>query len=148
MYKKILVATDGSKHSKKAGEHAIEISNLTGGDILVLNVIETSYLQTLPGDDLIEKLEEAMKKEGQKAVDDFTKQLEINKCDGACTTINLKTALKLGNPADVILKTIEKENIDLVVMGNSGKHGLDRFLLGSVAEKVLRSAPCPVLVVK
>ena len=40
------------------------------------------------------------------------------------------------------LKTIEKENIDLVVMGTSGKHGLDRFLLGSVTEKVVRSAKC------
>jgi nucleotide-binding universal stress UspA family protein len=52
-----------------------------------------------------------------------------------------------GSPADSILKTIESENVDLVVMGTSGKHGLDRFLLGSVTEKVVRSATCPVLAV-
>ncbi|MFU2191594.1 universal stress protein, partial [Methanobacterium sp. MZD130B] len=52
-----------------------------------------------------------------------------------------------GSPADSILKTIENENIDLVVMGTSGKHGLDRFLLGSVTEKVVRSSTCPVLAV-
>ena len=54
---------------------------------------------------------------------------------------------KEGSPADVVLKTIENEGIDLVVMGTSGKHGLDRFLLGSVTEKVVRSAKCPVLAV-
>ena len=52
-----------------------------------------------------------------------------------------------GSPADAILKTIDKEHIDLVVMGTSGKHGLDTFLLGSVTEKVVRSAKCPVLAV-
>ncbi|MDP3624805.1 MAG: universal stress protein, partial [Methanobacteriaceae archaeon] len=50
--------------------------------------------------------------------------------------------------SETILETIKEENIDLVIMGNSGKHGLDRFLLGSVAEKVLRSATCPVLIVR
>jgi nucleotide-binding universal stress UspA family protein len=62
---------------------------------------------------------------------------------------DLKVTLKTeeGSPADAILKTIEKENIDLVVMGTSGKHGLDRFLLGSVTEKVVRSAKIPVLAV-
>jgi nucleotide-binding universal stress UspA family protein len=62
---------------------------------------------------------------------------------------DLKVTLKTeeGSPADAILKTIEKEDIDLVVMGTSGKHGLDRFLLGSVTEKVVRSAKVPVLAV-
>ena len=72
----------------------------------------------------------------------------MNKCDGSCENITLKTELKVGNPSETILETIKEENIDLVIMGNSGKHGLDRFLLGSVAEKVLRSATCPVLVVR
>ncbi|MGZ7069610.1 MAG: universal stress protein, partial [Methanobacterium sp.] len=52
-----------------------------------------------------------------------------------------------GSPADIIVRKIKEENIDLVVMGTSGKHGLDRFLLGSVTENVVRSASCPVLVV-
>lgn len=148
MYKNILIATDGSKYAEKAGQHAIELAKMTNADITVLSVIETSYIQTLPDGDLIERMEDAMKKEGQDAVDNFAKQLEISQCEGQCTDITLKTKLKVGGPAETILETIEEDKIDLVVMGNSGKHGLDRFLLGSVAEKVLRSAPCPVLVVR
>jgi nucleotide-binding universal stress UspA family protein len=59
--------------------------------------------------------------------------------------LTLKT--EEGSPADVVLKTIKEEDIDLVVIGTSGKHGLDRFLLGSVAEKVVRSSTCPVMVI-
>ncbi|HSO26083.1 MAG TPA: universal stress protein, partial [Methanobacteriaceae archaeon] len=113
-----------------------------------LSVIENVYLQTITADDLIEKMEDAMKKEGQENLDNFVKQLEINQCQGTCKNINLKSELKIGNPAETILNTIEEENIDLLIVGNSGKHGLDRFLLGSVAEKVIRSAKCPVLVVR
>ena len=142
------MTTDGSKYAKKAGQHAIELANLIGADLTVLSVIEIAYIQTMTADDLIEKMEEAMRKEGQEAVDNFVKQLETSQCQGTCKNINLKTELKVGNPAETILKTIEEEHIDLVIMGNSGKHGLDRFLLGSVAEKVLRNATCPVLVVR
>ena len=52
-----------------------------------------------------------------------------------------------GSPARVILETIEEENIDLVVIGSSGKTGFDKFLMGSVAEKVVKSAKCSVLVI-
>ena len=54
---------------------------------------------------------------------------------------------KEGSPAEVILQTVEEEDIDLVVMGASGKHAVERFILGSVAEKVVRHAKCPVLTV-
>ncbi len=148
MYKSILIATDGSKYAQKAGQHAIELANLMSANITVLSVIENVYLQTITADDLIEKMENAMKKEGQENLDNFVKQLEINQCQGTCKNINLKSELKIGNPAETILNTIEEENIDLLIVGNSGKHGLNRFLLGSVAEKVVRSAKCPVLVVR
>ena len=52
---------------------------------------------------------------------------------------------KEGHPADEILKTIEEEGVDLVVMGTAGKTGINRFLLGSVAQNVVRSGSCPVL---
>ena len=61
--------------------------------------------------------------------------------------INATLLVKEGSPATTILKTIEDEDIDLVVMGTSGKHGLDKLLLGSVAEKVVRNAKCAVTVI-
>lgn len=53
-----------------------------------------------------------------------------------------------GEPVDVIVKTASEENVDLIVMGSHGRTGLDRTLMGSVAEGVLRRAPCPVMCVK
>ncbi|MDI6723908.1 MAG: universal stress protein [Methanobacterium sp.] len=55
--------------------------------------------------------------------------------------IKLTFVTKEGHPADAIIKTVEEQGADPVVMGTSGKHGLNRFLLGSVAENVVRSGP-------
>ena len=59
----------------------------------------------------------------------------------------IRTLVKEGSPARAILETIDEEDIDLVVMGSSGKSGIDRFLMGSVAEKVVKSAKCCVLLI-
>jgi nucleotide-binding universal stress UspA family protein len=77
----------------------------------------------------------------EELVEEFKKEKGLNK------DIKLIKEIKEGSPADIILKTVEDEGVDLIVMGTSGKHGLDRFLLGSVTEKVVRSANCPVLAV-
>ena len=74
-------------------------------------------------------------------------QIKLKKNEEFKTGVKLIKESKEGPPADVILKTVKEENIDLIVMGTSGKHGLDRFLLGSVTEKVVRSAKIPVLAV-
>jgi len=142
MYSKILLPTDGSKHANKAAEHAIWIARKSGAEIIALTVMETSSLVGLPADDLIVRLKEMLEEEASRSLEAVKKLVEES---GAGVKITLRT--DEGSPADAILRTIEKEEVDLVVMGTSGKHGLDRFLLGSVAEKVVRSAGCPVLVV-
>ncbi len=142
MYKKILLPTDGSKFAEKAAKHAIWIADSSGAEVIVLNVIETSTLVGLPAEDLIVRIKEILKEEGKKALENISNVLKESG-----RTVKLTPKTKEGSPADVILKTINEENIDLVVMGTSGKTGLDRFLLGSVAEKVVKSATCPVLVV-
>ncbi len=142
MYSKILLPTDGSKHANKAAEHAIWIARKSGAEIIALTVMETSSLVGLQADDLIVRLKEMLEEEASRSLEAVKKLVEES---GAGVKITLRT--DEGSPADAILRTIEKEGVDLVVMGTSGKHGLDRFLLGSVAEKVVRSAGCPVLVV-
>lgn len=149
MYKKILLPTDGSEHSAKAGEHAISIANAGLADLVVLSVVDAGYLDALTEQDLKDKLDKSLRKEGKEAVESFTAQLMESKCQGVCQqNVNLKTEIKEGNPADVILKTIEEDDIDLVVIGSSGKHALTKFVYGSVTDKVVRSAKCPVLVIK
>jgi nucleotide-binding universal stress UspA family protein len=145
MYKKILLPTDGSEYANKAAEHAIWIAHASGAEILVLNVIETSSLVGLPAEDLIVRIKEMLKEEGRIALQNIFEMAQKEKADDGDLKVTLKT--KEGSPGDIILKTIDEEGIDLVVMGTSGKHGLDRFLLGSVTEKVVRSSKCPVLAV-
>lgn len=148
MYHKILLPTDGSKYAEKAAEHAIWIASQSDAEIIVLNVMDTSSLVGLPAEDLTVRVTEILKEEAHKSldkVDDLVR--EFKKEEGLTKDIKLIKETKEGSPADVILKTVEDEGVDLIVMGTSGKHGLDRFLLGSVTEKVVRSANCPVLAV-
>ena len=83
----------------------------------------------------------------KRAVESFKKKLEESQCDGKCKNVNFTTLIKEGKPADVILKTIDKEGVDQVIMGKSGKHGLEKFLLGATTERVVRSANVPVNVI-
>jgi nucleotide-binding universal stress UspA family protein len=148
MYNKILLPTDGSKYAEKAAKHAIWIASQSNADIIALNVVDTSSLVGLPAEDLTVRVTEILKEEAHKSLKNIqTIVEEFEKEEGIKQEIKLIKESKEGSPADVILKTVDDEDIDLIVMGTSGKHGLDRFLLGSVTEKVVRSAKCPVLAV-
>lgn len=148
MYKKILLPTDGSKYANKAAEHAIWIASESCAELIVLNVVETSSLVGLPAEDLIVKITEMLKEEGKQAIEKIGEMAKTSAIEPKCgETLKVTSKTTEGSPAEAILKTIEEEDVDLVVMGTSGKHGLDRFLLGSVTEKVVRSAKCPVLAV-
>ena len=142
MYKKILLPTDGSEYANKAAEHALWIAKASGAEIIALSVTDTSSLIGLPLDDVIVRIKEMLQEEAAKSLENVA---EVMKKDDKDLKITLKT--EEGSPADVVLKTIKEEEIDLVGVGTSGKHGLDRFLLGSVAENVVRSSISPVLVV-
>ncbi len=148
MYKKILLPTDGSEYANKAAKHAIWLASISGAELVVLYVIETSSLVGLPAEDLIVRIKEMLKEEGHKSLNKISKIVEEGKIKDECHhEVKLNMITEEGSPADIIVKKIKEENIDLVVMGTSGKHGLDRFLLGSVTEHVVRSSPIPVLVV-
>jgi nucleotide-binding universal stress UspA family protein len=144
---KILVPTDGSKQAEAAGEYAIANSDITGADIIVLYVIDTDYLDALPQQDLRESLKKQLNKEGQDAVEAFKKKIEDAQCQGYCKNVNLIPIVKEGKPADVILKTIGEEGIDQVIMGKSGKHRIEKFIIGSTTDRVVRGAKVPVNVI-
>jgi len=147
MTKKILLPTDGSKNAERAGEYAISLADISGACIIVLHVIDANYLGALPQPDLRKSLHIELRADGQKAVEKFQKNLEESQCNGACKNIQFKTIIKEGKPADAILKTIEEENVDQVVMGKSGKHGLESAILGRTTDRVVREAKVPVNVI-
>lgn len=149
MYKKILLPTDGSKNSEKAISHALTIAEYEDAEIIILNVVDSVYLTGLPEEDLITKSEMILEEESKKVtsrVEDIIKELEEEKGSNA-KDIKLSTRTIEGNAADVILKISENEDIDLIVIASSGKHMLDRFLLGSVTEKTVRHTRVPILVI-
>ena len=147
MTKKILLPTDGSKQAERAGEYAISLADISGAEIIVLNVIDVHYLDALPQEDLRKKLEKELRADGKRAVEHFKDNLEESQCNGVCRNVTFKTLIKKGNPSDIILKTIDEENIDQVVIGKSGKHGLERLILGRTTDRVVRKAKIPVNVI-
>ena len=146
MYEKILLATDNSKQAEKAGKYVISMTKMSGADIIVLYVIDT-YDFDIPQKDLKEQLEKQLREEGKEAIEKFEKQLEEEQCAGSCKNVNLINVIKVGKPADVIIETAEEEGVNQIIIGKSGKNALEKFLLGSTAEKVVRGSKIPVNVI-
>jgi nucleotide-binding universal stress UspA family protein len=145
---KILVAVDGSTHSERAAAAGIEMARLYGGVVTVLYVIDKSKEYAPLGDLLSKAVEDPfaamgdmLKKQGEEAI----KRIE----DMAKTAgVSVEREIIEGYPADSIISVAEKENMNLIVVGYIGASGLERFLLGSVADKVVRNSKVPVLVVR
>ncbi len=138
MYAKILVPTDGSEGTHAAVEHAIGLATTFDAALHTLYVVDTTVGidASVPG--TIDALEEA----GERAIDEVIRQAEA----GGVETI--EGAIAQGSPHQAILEYIDRKAIDLVVMGTHGRTGLDRYLLGSVTERVVRLSDAPVLTVR
>ncbi|MCE5215157.1 MAG: universal stress protein [Methanobacterium sp.] len=147
MNRKILLPVDNSGSAERAGEYAIATAGLDMADIIVLNVIDTYYLNSLPQNDLREKLDKQFRNEGREAVERYEKKIEDEKCSGNCKNIKLITMIKEGKPEEVILKTAEEEEVDQIIMGKSGKDKIERFFVGSTTERVIRGAKVPVSII-
>jgi nucleotide-binding universal stress UspA family protein len=139
--KKILLPTDGSENSEKAVESGLELASAIGASVVGVYVIDTSSFVSLPETFMWENVRELLDVEGKKA-------LKYVETAAKSHNVKLKTLVKEGSPAKEIVDMISEGKIDLIIMGTAGRTGLDRFFLGSVSEKVLRSAPCSVMVVK
>ncbi len=139
MYKKILIPTDGSEFAKKAQMHALFIAKVSGAEIIAVSVTENNFVNGLPLDDEIYQLNQILNERSEENLKEFDKLNE----DG----VEVTHIIKEGSPARAILEVANEENVDLIVMGSSGKSGFDRFIMGSVADKVVNSAKCAVLVV-
>ncbi|MCX9084252.1 MAG: universal stress protein [Candidatus Methanoperedens sp.] len=141
IYKKILIATDGSEHTRNAVDHGIDLAKNTGAKIYTTYVVDTAAFASIPMDAAWESMYELLKQEGDVAM-----KYVVDKAGEE--GIEVEANIIEGHPADEIIKYSEKNSISLIVLGTLGKSGLDRFLLGSVAEKVVRNSKIPVLVVR
>lgn len=137
---KILIAHDGSKSSDKALKKAVELAVSLNASLTVLSVIPEFYLTELSDLDR-NRIYEALSIETAEAMEKIRKSLSSK-------SIDAKTLIRQGDPAEKILETAQKMKVDLVVTGSHGRHGTKKFLLGSISSKIVDHSKCPVLVVK
>jgi nucleotide-binding universal stress UspA family protein len=132
--KKILYPTDFSSHSNQAYFHAVALAEKHGASLTIVYVYAPSFGTPEVHD------------EGSNGREYWRSQLEqIRPVD---TRIPVHHVFLEGDPATEIVRYAVDAGVDLIVMGTHGRTGLERLLMGSVAEKVMRDAPCSVLVVK
>lgn len=143
LYDKILIPTDGSKYSEKALLHALSIAQVSNAEIIALSVMENDFTSSISSIDVIKEVNSLLREECNK---NLQKLLDFRDAHGYDVDINIKIAE--GSPVKSIMKTVEDENIDLVVMGSSGKTGFNKMILGSVADKVADNVPCSVLIIR
>lgn len=145
IFRKIMVATDGSELVKKAVDTAIEISKLGEKKLYAVHVIpQGDYYSSMPLSidvEWIKAMEEHLRIEGEEAI-------AYVENAGRAANVEIEPVILEGNPASEIVDFAEKNDIELIVMGSHGKTGIQRFLIGSVAENVVRHSKKSVLVVK
>jgi nucleotide-binding universal stress UspA family protein len=135
MYDNILVPTDGSAGMSTVVEHAEELAAVHGATLHALHVTNTASLADLPMESSWDGVSQALKEQGKEAIEEVEKRVD---------TVEVQTEVLDGSPADQIISYADENGCDCIVMGTHGRSGVDRLLLGSVAERVIRRARVPV----
>jgi nucleotide-binding universal stress UspA family protein len=142
-YQNILLAVDGSKEAEGAFNKAIAISLQNNANLIICHVIDTSIMTTTSFDSLSHTISESMLDYGKELVDNY---VELAKEQGVKS---VSKVIEQGNPKSLISKVIApKKNIDLIICGATGLNAIERLLIGSVSEHIVRYASCDVLVIR
>ena len=144
-FRKILCPVDFSESSTRALRHALELGRAFEAEVILLHVVDAQFLSNyiatdvpnyLPGlDQLRENAEQELKDLFKRHKSEFP-------------NVNMRMESVEGVPVMKIVETANREKADLICMGTHGRTGISHLLIGSVAEKVIRTAHCPVLVCK
>ena len=138
-FKQVLVATDFSDGSQRALAYAIAIARRYGSEISVVHVLPAAPRDQIP----LEALPKELNRCRLEAEDNMRQIGET----GRMNDLRHHLLLEQGPVWDVLASVIQRKNVDLLVLGTRGRGGLKKLALGSVAEEVLRLAPCPVLTI-
>jgi nucleotide-binding universal stress UspA family protein len=137
--KKILLPVDFSDCSQKALHYAISFARQFQAQLLLLHVLESVY----PPPELLvvdsSALDSRVREEAQRQLAAWAKEVP---------GIPLRTVIRSGNPHLEIVAAAQENNTDLIILGTHGRSGMAHLFLGSTAERVVRRAPCPVMVVR
>jgi nucleotide-binding universal stress UspA family protein len=147
MYKRILVATDGSKLSNLAVEHAIELADLTGAEVVALKVVPR-YPQTYFEGGMALAAAEVARVEKQWN-EEALATVNAVKSAGQLREVKVKPiTVKSDLIAEAVIAAAKRNKCDLIVMASHGRRGIKRLLLGSETQQVLTHSHIPVLVLR
>lgn len=149
LYKKILLATDGSHHAHNAAEKAVEFQKIWNSRVVIIHSIKDNRLpsEIYPNIETLyskySTLEEVYKEAGKRLLNKTKKMFGANQ-------YSVETRLiEENSPENYIRRVVEEENFDLVILGSRGQHSkIKKVLLGTVSSKVSKNVPCDVLIVK
>ena len=140
MFKKILLAYDGSKGAERALAAGIELATVHGADLVALAVQE--HLPRFSG--TIDEVQE----EKEFANQQYSRLLYGAQAQARASGVKLQTLMRPGHPAQTIVEVAKEGKFDVIMVGHSGLSGVWAAFLGTTAEKVSRHAPCSVLIVR
>ena len=147
--KKALVCVDLSDYSKMTIEYVLSLTSGIVSQLVLLNVINSRDVEAVksashyyPGEVNVELFLKEARDDRKQRIHEMIKQYSIPEI------VQVNILIKEGNPFNEILSTIKEEKIDLVIIGNKGRSNIVGTLLGSIAEKVLRHSPIPVISVR
>jgi nucleotide-binding universal stress UspA family protein len=135
----ILLASDLSQASAAAESLAFELASNLGSSVLLVSVIDPRGL-SLPGGGFRQRVDQA------RAAREAAAQVIVDR--GRREGVPIRCLIWEGDPGESIVEAAEAEDVDLIVVGSHGRRGIDRFFMGSVSERVVRTAPVPVLVAR
>jgi nucleotide-binding universal stress UspA family protein len=141
--RRILVPIDFSEHSKDALEYAVDLGSHFKAELILIYVVETvGYPADLGyGQVAIPQLEKEMTERGRKELQRLADTFIGEK-------LKVKLLVQVGRPFLEIIKTAKTDEVDMIIIATHGHTGVEHILFGSTAEKVVRKAHCPVLVVR
>jgi nucleotide-binding universal stress UspA family protein len=140
IFQKILVALDGSEHSERALEAAIQIGKGLNCKLVLLTVYSVTAAPAVGPESAVMAIEH-FRDFGKRILAEAEERVRSEK-------IEVETELAEGNAVDVIVKKSKEGKFDMIVMGARGLSTIKKIFVGSVSEGVIRNAPCPVLIVK
>ena len=142
MYRRILVPLDGSKVAEQVLPHAQTLAFSEGAELILLTVAANPALDFVFADPgLAQKAEEEQEELSKKYMADVEKQLKA-------AGFHVSTLLRIGAVAETILEVAEEMQVDAIAMSTHGRTGPARWLLGSVADRVVRNSKVPVLLIR
>jgi nucleotide-binding universal stress UspA family protein len=139
--KRILIPTDGSGCSLRAAAFGISLAKILGAKIFAIYAVDTIILEELTKGAEEQDVEKELKEKGERYLNYVVKLAEKE-------GLKAEAILTKGEPYDQIIHNAKSRGVDLIVMGTYGRRGTKRILIGSVTERVIEYAPCPVLVVR